>query len=86
MEEKANQTADETKNPASLDIAVALSFAKNDDVRFYLLGAGGIGMSALVRYFMSKNAKTAGYDRVESDLTKQLCVEGAEIHYEDNPD
>jgi UDP-N-acetylmuramate--alanine ligase len=35
---------------------------------------------------MSKNAKTAGYDRVESDLTKQLCAEGAEIHYEDNPD
>jgi UDP-N-acetylmuramate--alanine ligase len=70
----------------SQDIARTLSFEKNEGVGFYFLGAGGIGMSALARYFLSKNAKVAGYDRVESDLTKQLNAEGAAIHYEENPD
>ncbi|MDR0768995.1 MAG: UDP-N-acetylmuramate--L-alanine ligase [Dysgonamonadaceae bacterium] len=49
----------------------------------YLIGAGGIGMSNLARYFLAKGKKIAGYDRVESELTKQLNREGAEIHYED---
>jgi UDP-N-acetylmuramate--alanine ligase len=52
----------------------------------YFIGAGGIGMSNLVRYFLSEGKKVAGYDKVESDLTKQLNAEGAEIHYEDNVD
>jgi len=52
----------------------------------YFIGAGGIGMSALVRYFLFHGKKVGGYDRVESDLTKQLNDEGAEIHYEDNVD
>ena len=50
----------------------------------YFIGAGGIGMSNLVRYFLSKGKNVAGYDRVESELTKQLNSEGAQIHYEDN--
>jgi UDP-N-acetylmuramate--alanine ligase len=50
----------------------------------YFIGAGGIGMSALVRYFLSKGKKVAGYDRVESELTQQLNREGASIHYEEN--
>lgn len=50
----------------------------------YFIGAGGIGMSALVRYFLSKGKKVAGYDRVPSELTEQLNKEGAAIHYEDN--
>lgn len=50
----------------------------------YFVGAGGIGMSALARYFLSKGKNVGGYDRVESELTKQLNREGAEIHYEDN--
>jgi len=52
---------------------------------YYFLGAGGIGMSALVRYFLSKGARVAGYDRVESSLTRQLTAEGAPIHYNDDP-
>ena len=52
----------------------------------YFLGAGGIGMSALERYFLSKGWKVAGYDRVPTTLTEDLCKEGAEIHYEDNPE
>lgn len=50
----------------------------------YFVGAGGIGMSALIRYFLSKGKNVAGYDRTPSDLTLQLNREGAEIHYEDD--
>ncbi len=52
----------------------------------YFVGAGGIGMSALVRYFLSQGKKVGGYDKTASDLTEQLNKEGAEIHYEDNVD
>ncbi len=50
----------------------------------YFIGAGGIGMSALIRYFLSKGKQVAGYDRTSSDLTEELNREGAAIHYEDN--
>ncbi len=50
----------------------------------YFIGAGGIGMSALVRYFLSKGKAVAGYDRVSSELTKQLESEGARLHYEED--
>lgn len=50
----------------------------------YFLGIGGIGMSNLARYFMSKGKKVAGYDRTETLLTKALVAEGADIHYADN--
>lgn len=52
----------------------------------YFVGAGGIGMSALVRYFLSKGKLVAGYDRTPSALTGQLIEEGAQIHYEENLD
>lgn len=52
----------------------------------YFIGAGGIGMSALVRYFLSKGKKVGGYDRTPSELTEKLIEEGALIHYEDNID
>ena len=50
----------------------------------YFIGAGGIGMSALVRYFLSKGKKVGAYDRTKSHLTEQLEAEGARFHYEDN--
>ena len=49
----------------------------------YFIGAGGIGMSALVRYFLSLGKYVAGYDRTETELTKHLVAEGAHIHYND---
>ena len=52
----------------------------------YFVGAGGIGMSALIRYFLSKGKFVAGYDKTPSALTEQLNKEGAAIHYEDNVD
>lgn len=50
----------------------------------YFVGAGGIGMSALIRYFLSKGKAVAGYDRTPSELTERLIAEGAQIHYEEN--
>ena len=50
-----------------------------------MLGIGGIGMSALARYYHSQGYTVAGYDRTPSPLTRQLEDEGMAIHYEDNP-
>lgn len=50
----------------------------------YFIGAGGIGMSALVRFFLSKGKEVSGYDRTPTELTERLNQEGASIHYEDN--
>ncbi|MFO7656226.1 MAG: UDP-N-acetylmuramate--L-alanine ligase [Bacteroidales bacterium] len=52
--------------------------------RVYFLGIGGIGMSALARYFASEGKKTAGYDRTCTPLTEELSQLGIKIHYEDN--
>lgn len=48
------------------------------------VGIGGIGMSALARFFMERGAEVRGYDRTETDLTRSLSAEGANIHYDDN--
>jgi UDP-N-acetylmuramate--alanine ligase len=52
--------------------------------RVYFVGIGGIGMSALARYFNSINVIVSGYDKTETVLTKKLVAEGIKIHYEDN--
>jgi UDP-N-acetylmuramate--alanine ligase len=52
----------------------------------YFVGAGGIGMSALVRYFIHCGVVVGGYDKTPSTLTRQLEKEGALIHYEENVD
>ena len=64
-----------------------MKFSKSSvDMEFskvYFLGIGGIGMSALARYFLHEGKRVAGYDRTESRLTRELTDEGAEIHYEE---
>lgn len=50
----------------------------------YFVGAGGIGMSALVRYFLHQGCKVGGYDKTPSELTETLIREGAMIHYDDD--
>lgn len=52
----------------------------------YFIGAGGIGMSAIARYFLYKGLDVAGYDRTPSNLTCELEKEGMPIHYEENID
>lgn len=52
--------------------------------RVYFLGIGGIGMSALARYFLSKKITVSGYDKTSTAFTQQMEQEGIVIHYEDN--
>ncbi len=52
----------------------------------YFIGIGGIGMSAIARYFKFKGCKVSGYDRTPSELTAELEKEGIPVHYEDNTD
>lgn len=57
----------------------------SDEVRsVYFIGIGGIGMSALARYFHSKGVKVSGYDKTPGSLTTELEKEGMKIHYEEN--
>ena len=50
----------------------------------YFIGIGGIGMSALARYFHSQGKVVSGYDKTESDLTKELVADGIAVHYDDD--
>ena len=52
----------------------------------YFVGAGGIGMAALERYFLAQGKRVAGYDRTPSDLTHALQQEGVHINFDENPD
>lgn len=51
--------------------------------RVYFVGIGGIGMSAIARFFVHRGAVVSGYDRTETELTHQLTAEGMAIHYAD---
>lgn len=53
---------------------------------YYFLGIGGIGMSAIARFFNKGGHVVCGYDRTESPLTRKLQEEGISVHYDDNPD
>src|SRR5690606_10173740 len=50
----------------------------------YFIGIGGIGMSALARYFRSKGIAVSGYDRTQTKLTAELDREGIKIHYHED--
>ena len=52
----------------------------------YFIGAGGIGMSALIRYFLEKGIAVAGYDKISTPLTIAMEKEGANLHYTDDPE
>ena len=52
----------------------------------YFVGAGGIGMAALERYFLARGCRVAGYDRTSSPLTAELAAEGVDIVFDDDPD
>ena len=58
----------------------------NTFTSLYFVGAGGIGMAALERYYLSKGKKIAGYDKTPSDLTHDLEREGVEIVYDESAD
>ncbi|MDN3657751.1 UDP-N-acetylmuramate--L-alanine ligase [Ferruginibacter paludis] len=58
--------------------------AENETAAIYFLGIGGIGMSALARYFNSIGVRVSGYDKTPTALTRQLTAEGINIHFEDS--
>jgi UDP-N-acetylmuramate--alanine ligase len=55
----------------------------NDIAKIYFIGIGGIGMSALARYFISRGAAVSGYDKTSTPLTRELEAEGIPVHYEE---
>src|SRR5687767_11879306 len=57
-----------------------------DIKKVYFIGIGGIGMSALARYFKFHGKEVSGYDKTETTLTNQLTEEGIPVHYEENVD
>jgi UDP-N-acetylmuramate--alanine ligase len=58
-----------------------------DDIKkIYFVGIGGIGMSALARYFLSRGVAVSGYDRSSTPLTRELETAGIKVHYEENVD
>lgn len=65
-------------------LGVTHQMAEGEKPAVYFIGIGGIGMSALARYFKSLGVIVSGYDKTATALTKQLSVEGINIHYEDN--
>ena len=56
-------------------------FDKMNEV--YFIGIGGIGMSAIARFFNAGNVKVSGYDKTPTVLTKELEASGIEVHYDD---
>lgn len=56
----------------------------NSYKNIYFIGIGGIGMSAIARYYKFKGCNVSGYDKTESELTEELIAEGIGVHYEDN--
>ncbi len=61
-----------------------LNFASGGKGTVYFIGIGGIGMSAIARYFHSKGNEVSGYDKTETALTKALTLEGIPVHYIDD--
>ncbi len=58
----------------------------NDIQKIYFIGIGGIGMSALARYFLSRGVQVSGYDKTSTPLTRELEAAGIAIHYEERID
>ncbi|MBC7904470.1 MAG: UDP-N-acetylmuramate--L-alanine ligase, partial [Gemmatimonadaceae bacterium] len=67
------------------NIAELINLQNAAGKKLYFLGVGGIGMSALARFFLSRGWSVSGYDKTETALTKQLVSEGIAVSYEDNP-
>jgi UDP-N-acetylmuramate--alanine ligase len=62
------------------------SYPPLGDGGLYFIGIGGIGMSAIARFFQASGAKVGGYDKTPTELTKEMEASGIDIHYEENVD
>ena len=74
-------------NDTSNTVLMITPFGGIDKMKVvYFVGIGGIGMSAIARFFHSRGVKVSGYDKTPTVLTNQLEASGIAIHYEDNVD
>jgi UDP-N-acetylmuramate--alanine ligase len=73
---------------AGIEIENYIDLRMNDEIKkirsVYFIGIGGIGMSALARFFYSNGIRVSGYDRSETSLVKELQDEGIDIHFDEN--
>ncbi|MBS1746741.1 MAG: UDP-N-acetylmuramate--L-alanine ligase [Bacteroidetes bacterium] len=70
--------------PKKIKELISATVENGSLVNIYFIGIGGIGMSALARYFNSRGAKVSGYDRTATPLTRQLEAEGIEVHFNED--
>ena len=78
--------ADRAHGRDARNVKISSIMELKDIKSVYFVGAGGIGMSAIARYFIRRGLVVAGYDKSSSELTRQLEREGMLIHYEENLD
>ena len=78
--------ADRAHGRDARNVKISSTMELKDIKSVYFVGAGGIGMSAIARYFIRRGLVVAGYDKTPSELTRQLEREGMLIHYEENLD
>lgn len=78
--------ADRAHGRDARNVKISSIMELKDIKSVYFVGAGGIGMSAIARYFIRRGLVVAGYDKTPSELTRQLEREGMLIHYEENLD
>ncbi len=71
-------------NRDTIERKFASPFGDNWDGDVYFIGIGGIGMSAIARFFYNKGARVSGYDKTPTGLTRALEAEGIPVHYEEN--
>jgi UDP-N-acetylmuramate--alanine ligase len=69
-----------------IDDRFSFFFDEGGNRAVYFIGIGGIGMSALARFFFEKGVKVSGYDKTPTALTKELQAQGIDVHYEENVD
>lgn len=81
----AKPHASETIANECLKLAEKSMGGKNESKNVYFIGIGGIGMSAIARYYKHAGCNVSGYDRTPSDITKSLENEGIAVHYQDDP-
>ncbi len=71
-------------NPDKINKRFSFPFAEDRKGTVYFIGIGGIGMSALARFFFEKGVRVSGYDKTETALTRELAAAGIPVHYAEN--
>src|ERR1051325_8450267 len=82
--EQAGLTNGNKKMTEKENIKDSFSFPDEKGRVVYFIGIGGIGMSAVARYFQSRGAEVSGYDKTETALTRNLQENGIAVHFEEN--